>query len=87
MTKCNSTPRVAAIIGPYMSGKTTLLESLLYISGAIPRKGTVKDGTTVGDASPEAKARQMSVEMSVANTSYLGESWTFIDNSLYAEVE
>ena len=79
MPKPQSAPRVAAIVGPYMSGKTTLLESLLFAAGAIPRKGTVKEANTVGDASAEAKARQMSVEVSVANASYLGESWTFID--------
>jgi elongation factor G len=62
-----------------MSGKTTLLESLLHATDAIPRKGTIKEGNTVGDPSPEAKARQMSVEISVASTAYLGESWTFID--------
>jgi elongation factor G len=62
-----------------MSGKTTLLESLLHATEAIPRKGTIKEGNTVGDASPEARARQMSVEISVASASYLGESWTFID--------
>jgi len=74
-----SAPRVAALIGPYMSGKTTLFESLLFATEAIPRKGTIKEGNTVGDASPEAKARQMSVEVSIATTAYLGESWTFID--------
>jgi len=77
--KSQSAPRVAALIGPYMSGKTTLLESLLFASEAIPRKGTIKEGNTVGDASPEARGRQMSVEISVASASYLGESWTFID--------
>jgi elongation factor G len=62
-----------------MSGKTTLFESLLHATEAIPRKGTIKEGNTVGDSVPEAKARQMSVEISVASTAYLGESWTFID--------
>jgi elongation factor G len=62
-----------------MSGKTALFESLLHAAEAIPRKGTLKEGNTVGDASPEARARQMSVETTVASTSYLGESWTFID--------
>jgi elongation factor G len=62
-----------------MSGKTTLLESLLHATEAVVRKGTVREGNTVGDASPEARARQMSVEITVANASYLGEAWTFID--------
>lgn len=74
-----SKPRAAALVGPFGSGKTTLLESLLFITGAIPRKGSVKDGTTVGDSSPEARARAMSVEMTVAATSFLDEGWTFID--------
>ena len=71
--------RCAAIVGPYLSGKTTLLESLLFIGGAIHRKGSVKEGSTVGDSTPEARARQMSTDPSVASTEYLGENWTFID--------
>lgn len=74
-----SGPRCAALVGPYLSGKTTLLESLLALTGAIPRKGSVKDGSTVGDSSPAARARQMSVEPTVAATKFMDESWTFID--------
>ena len=71
--------RCAVLVGPYLSGKTTLLESLLFATGAIPRKGTVKDGNTVGDAAPESRARQISVELSVGETEYLGDKWCFID--------
>lgn len=74
-----SAPRCAAFVGPYLSGKTALLESILFLTGAINRKGTAKDGNTVGDASPEARARQMSTEVNVATTEYLGETWTFLD--------
>jgi len=77
--KSPSAPRVAALVGPYTSGKTSLLESLLFATKATPRKGTIKEGNTVGDPSPEAKTRQMSVEASAATTSYLDESWSFID--------
>lgn len=79
MQKSPSAPRVAALVGPYTSGKTTLLESLLFATKAIVRKGTIKEGNTVGDPSPEARARQMSVESSAASTSYLNETWSFID--------
>ncbi len=72
-------PRNVALIGPYLSGKTSLLESLLHVTGAIDRKGTVKDGSTVGDSAPEARARQMSVECNAATTRYLDEEITFID--------
>jgi elongation factor G len=74
-----SAPRTAALVGPYLSGKTTLLEALLFATGAINRRGTIKDGNTVGDASPEARARQMTTEINVAHASYLGDPWTFLD--------
>jgi elongation factor G len=77
--KVKSGSRNVAIVGPYLSGKTSLLESLLFVSGAISRKGSVKDCNTVGDANSESRDRQMSVELSVANTEYLGERFTFID--------
>jgi len=49
--------RNVAIVGPYLSGKTALLESLLSVTGTITRKGNVKDGNTIGDSSPEARDR------------------------------
>ncbi|MDQ2102003.1 elongation factor G [Azospirillum isscasi] len=73
------TARCAALVGPYLSGKTSLLESLLSAAGATTRKGSVRDGNTVGDSSPEAKARQMSVEVNVASFDFLGERWTVLD--------
>ncbi len=72
-------PRCAAIVGPYSSGKTTLLESLLFVTGAISKKGSAKDHTMVGDSAPEARARGMSVEVSAATAEFLGEKWTFLD--------
>jgi elongation factor G len=72
-------PRCVALVGPYLSGKTTLMESLLFACGAINRKGSVRDGNTVGDGAAEARARRMSVEVSAASASYLGDQWTFLD--------
>ena len=71
--------RNVAIVGPYLSGKTTLLESLLSVTGAITRKGSVREGNTVGDSAAEARDRQMSVEVSAASTEYEGVRFTFID--------
>src|SRR6201989_2450901 len=71
--------RCIAIVGPFQSGKTTLLEAILARTGAIPRQGTVEAGTTIGDASKEARHHKMSVELTVATTNFMGDSYTFID--------
>ncbi|OKH28376.1 elongation factor G [Chroogloeocystis siderophila] len=68
-----------AIVGPYLSGKTTLLESLLFVTGAISRKGSIRDGNTVGDSATEARDRHMSVEVNAASTEYNGVRFNFID--------
>jgi elongation factor G len=67
------------LIGPYLSGKTTLLEALLHASGGTTRRGSVRDGNSVGDHTPEARARQMSTEINVANATFLGDPWTILD--------
>jgi elongation factor G len=66
-------------VGPFQSGKTTLLEAILARTGAIPRAGSVDAGTSVGDTSPEARHHKMGVGLSAATTSFMGESYTFID--------
>ena len=71
--------RCAVLVGPYLSGKTTLMEAMLHASGTTQRRGSVRDGTTVGDHVAEARARQMSTEMNVAQASYLGDKWTILD--------
>jgi len=72
-------PRCIALVGPFQSGKTTLLEGILARTNAIARQGTVEAGSTVGDGSAEARHHKMSVELSVATTNFLGDSYTFID--------
>jgi elongation factor G len=66
-------------LGPFQSGKTTLLEAILLRTGAIQRQGTIEAGTTVGDASRESRHHHMSVELSVATTTFMGDTYTFVD--------
>lgn len=73
------TKRNVALVGPNGAGKTTLFESLLFVSGAISRKGRVMDRNTVGDASPEARERQMSTEVSAATLRSHGLEITLLD--------
>jgi elongation factor G len=79
MTDAPKGHRCAVLVGPYLSGKTTLLEAMLHSSGSIARRGSVRDGTSVGDHVAEARARQMSTEINVANATYLGDKWTILD--------
>jgi elongation factor G len=72
-------PRAIALVGPFASGKTTLLEAILARTGAVTRQGTVAEKNTVGDASPEARAHQMSVEANIAETEFMDDRLTFLD--------
>jgi len=72
-------PRSVALVGPYLSGKTALLESILSVCGAVSRKGTAKEGNTVGDSSAEARERRMSTEANVATCSFMDDRFTFLD--------
>jgi len=71
--------RCIALVGPFQSGKTTLLEAILARTGAIPRAGSVDAGTSAGDASAEARRHKMGVVLSAASTTFMGDNYTFID--------
>ena len=71
--------RCIALVGPYLSGKTTLLEAILARTGVINRQGATAAKNTVGDSSEEARHHGMSVELNVATVDFLGDSFTFLD--------
>ena len=80
MTNAKPTgPRSVALVGPYLSGKTTLLEGLLHTSGTVGRKGTVNEGNTVGDSAQESRKRHMSTEVNVATARFMDDEFTFLD--------
>ena len=74
-----SGPRGVALIGPYLSGKTTLLEGLLHTSGTLKRKGAVTEGNTVGDSAAEFQNRHMSTEFNIATARFMDDEITFLD--------
>ncbi|HHY49687.1 MAG TPA: elongation factor G, partial [Alphaproteobacteria bacterium] len=74
-----SGPRCIALVGPFASGKTSLLEAILMRTGAITRQGRIADRNTLGDASAEARVHMMSVEPNIAETEFMGDRYTFID--------
>jgi elongation factor G len=66
-------------VGPAGAGKTSLAEAMLHATGAIARQGTVASGTSVGDSSPEARARGGSTELNLMRFEWLGETFNLLD--------
>ena len=71
--------RNVALVGPSGAGKTSLAEALLFGAGAIERQGSVDSGTSVGDASPEARARHGSTELNLMHFDFLDDSFALLD--------
>jgi elongation factor G len=77
--------RNVVLVGPSQSGKTSLVEALLARSGAIPRPGTVLDGTTVCDTEDAEKAHQRSNALAVAPLVHQGIKINLVDTPGYAD--
>jgi elongation factor G len=71
--------RNVAFVGPHHAGKTTLVESLLALSGAVPRRGSVGDGTATTDYEPECIDRGQSTSVGFAYASTPTVDLTLID--------
>ncbi|MCI8651489.1 MAG: elongation factor G [Oscillospiraceae bacterium] len=64
--------RNVCLLGHAGNGKTSLAESMLYLTGGTDRLGKVPDGNTVCDYDPEETKRQISISMAVAPVEYNG---------------
>ncbi len=71
--------RNVALVGHRGSGKTSLHEALLFQAEAINRLGTVVDGTTVSDADPDEKSRQMSISAALASFEWQDRKVNLLD--------
>lgn len=71
--------RNVAILGHMDSGKTTMMESFLYLAGAIDKKGEVEKKNTVSDYTVEEQARQTSLQASLIPVEWKGHKINFLD--------
>ena len=71
--------RNVAVVGHRGTGKTSLVEALLFQSGAVNRLGTVEAGTTISDSDEDEHKRQLSISMAIANASWQGRKLNLID--------
>lgn len=71
--------RNVAFVGPHHAGKTTLVEAILAHTGAIGRRGSIADGTTVTDHEPEDAAHLQSTTVGFAHTTADDIDITIVD--------
>jgi elongation factor G len=71
--------RVIALVGPAGAGKTSLAEAMLFAAGATDRLGSVANGSSIGDSSPESRQRGGSTELNLYNFQYLGDDFAILD--------
>jgi elongation factor G len=71
--------RNIAFVGTHHAGKTTLVEAVLAHCGAIGRRGTIADGTTVTDFEPECVSHVQSTQVGFAHAAADGIDITIVD--------
>ena len=71
--------RNVAVVGHRGTGKTSLVEALLFQSGGVNRLGTVEAGTTVSDSDEDEHKRQLSISMALAHASWQDRKLNLLD--------
>jgi elongation factor G len=71
--------RNVAVVGHRGTGKTSLVEALLYQAGELNRLGTIEAGNTVGDWDEDEQKRRMSISLSLAHADWQGRKVNLID--------
>ena len=77
--------RNLAVVGHQGTGKTTLVEAMLYLTGAKDRMGRVEDGTTTTDYDPAEQKRGISISAAMAPVEWKGCKLNLIDTPGYAD--
>ena len=79
--------RNLSLVGHSGSGKTSLIEALLYKTGAIDKKGRVEDGSTVSDYENQEKKRHISIQTSIIPIEFEDYKINFIESPGFFDFE
>ncbi|MCF6156050.1 MAG: elongation factor G [Candidatus Brocadia sp.] len=77
--------RTIVLLGHGASGKTSLVESMLFKAGATTRLGSVENGTSVADYDPDAKEKRHSIDSSILHCNWKGREINVIDTPGYPD--
>jgi elongation factor G len=77
--------RNVALVGHGGSGKTSLAEALLFVTGATTRQGSIEAGTSMLDYEPEEQERKISLGLSVASVTWQDHKFNIIDTPGYID--
>ena len=77
--------RTIVLLGHGASGKTSLVESMLYKAGATTRLGSVEDGTSVADYDADAKEKRHTIDSSILHCNWKGREINIIDTPGYID--
>ncbi|MDV5121416.1 MAG: elongation factor G [Candidatus Scalindua sp.] len=77
--------RNVAFVGHGASGKTSLVEGILFKAGATKRLGSVDDGTSISDFDPEEKERKTTIDSSILHCSWQDREINIIDTPGYPD--
>lgn len=85
MTHTTGNLRNVALVGHSGSGKTSLAEAILFVSGKLNRMGRTQEGSTVCDYDPEEIERQISLKTSMITTEWDGTHLNLLDSPGYPD--
>jgi elongation factor G len=77
--------RNIALAGHGASGKTTLADAMLYAAGAIERRGSVDDGTSISDVDDEEKRRHFTIDCHLLHLEWGVKQIHLIDSPGYPD--
>ena len=81
----SSAIRNVAFVGHGGSGKTTLVDALAFVSGSSRRHGSIKDGTTLTDNSPDEIERKHSISLGLAYAEWMDTKINLLDTPGYLD--